>query len=114
MKNCIIIKKETEADFRAAIGDRMSKISQLEFVFQVLHNLPEALSVPAWTCGNMGNGHAFMRKKKKNRFNVIDGPFALLMRMIIMDVLHLRWHMISLQRIRIRRHLSVHDGRLQA
>ena len=40
-KIVFIIKKENEADFRAAIGDRMSKHIQVEFVFQDLHNLPE-------------------------------------------------------------------------
>ena len=39
-KIVFIIKKENEADFRAAIGDRMSRHAQVEFVFQDLHNLP--------------------------------------------------------------------------
>ena len=45
-KIVFIIKKENEADFRAAIGDRMSKHIQVEFVFQDLHNLPEGFTVP--------------------------------------------------------------------
>ena len=40
-KIVFIIKKENEADFRAAIGDRMSKHAEVVFVFQDLHNLPE-------------------------------------------------------------------------
>ena len=43
-KIVFIIKKENEADFRAAIGDRMSKHIQVEFVFQDLHNLPEGFT----------------------------------------------------------------------
>ena len=96
-KIVFIIKKENEADFRAAIGDRMSKHIQVEFVFQDLHNLPEGFTVPEGRVKPWGTGHAIM-----SCIDVIDGPLPLLTRMIIMDVMHLRWHMISLQRIRIK------------
>ena len=36
-----IIKKENEEDFKAAIGDRMSKVIDVEYVFQDLNNIPE-------------------------------------------------------------------------
>ena len=51
-KIVFIIKKENEADFRAAIGDRMGKHAEVVFVFQDLHNLPEGF---ARTCETMGN-----------------------------------------------------------
>ena len=45
-KVVFIIKRENEADFKAAIGDRMSKVIEVEYVFQDLHNLPEGYEVP--------------------------------------------------------------------
>ena len=56
-KIVFIIKKENEADFRAAIGDRMSKHIQVEFVFQDLHNLPEGFTVPEGRVKPWGTGH---------------------------------------------------------
>lgn len=43
-KVVFIIKKENEADFRAAIGDRISNVIDVEYVFQDLHNLPEGFA----------------------------------------------------------------------
>lgn len=54
-KIVFIIKKENEADFRAAIGDRMSKHIQVEFVFQDLHNPSGRLYSSGRTCEAMGN-----------------------------------------------------------
>ena len=72
-KIVFIIKKENEADFRAAIGDRMSKHIQVEFVFQDLHNLPEGFTVPEGRVKPWGTGHAIM-----SCIDVIDGPFAVI------------------------------------
>ena len=72
-KIVFIIKKENEADFRAAIGDRMSKHIQVEFVFQDLHNLPEGFEVPEGRVKPWGTGHAIM-----SCIDVIDGPFAVI------------------------------------
>ena len=41
-----IIKKENEADFRESIGNRMSKIMKVSYVYQELSNLPEGFEVP--------------------------------------------------------------------
>ena len=38
-KVVFIIKKENEADFRSAIGDRLSNQLEVSYVFQDLHNL---------------------------------------------------------------------------
>ena len=40
-KVIFIIKKENEKDFRESIGDRMSKIMEVDYAFQELTNLPE-------------------------------------------------------------------------
>ena len=45
-KVVFIIKKENEEDFRAAIGDRLSKYMEVSYVFQDLYNLPEGFAVP--------------------------------------------------------------------
>ena len=45
-KVVFIIKKENEADFREAIGDRVSRYVQVSYVYQDLHNLPEGYQVP--------------------------------------------------------------------
>lgn len=72
-KIVFIIKKENEADFRAAIGDRMSKHAEVVFVFQDLHNLPEGYQVPEGRVKPWGTGHAIM-----SCIDVIDGPFAVI------------------------------------
>ena len=72
-KIVFIIKKENEADFRAAIGDRMSKHIQVEFVFQDLHNLPEGFTVPEGRVKPWGTAHAVYSCK-----DMIDGPFAVI------------------------------------
>ena len=45
-KVVFIIKKENEENFRAAIGDRMAKQLEVEYVFQDLNNIPEGYEVP--------------------------------------------------------------------
>lgn len=72
-KIVFIIKKENEADFRVAIGDRMSKHAEVVFVFQDLHNLPEGYQVPEGRVKPWGTGHAIM-----SCIDVIDGPFAVI------------------------------------
>ena len=72
-KIVFIIKKENEEDFRAAIGDRMSKHAEVVFVFQDLHNLPEGFEVPQGRVKPWGTGHAIM-----SCMDVIDGPFAVI------------------------------------
>ena len=72
-KIVFIIKKENEADFRAAIGDRMSKHIQVEFVFQDLHNLPEGFTVPEGRVKPWGTAHAVL-----SAIDEVDGPFAVI------------------------------------
>ncbi|MED9966002.1 MAG: sugar phosphate nucleotidyltransferase [Blautia sp.] len=72
-KVVFIIKKENEADFRAAIGDRLSKQIEVAYVFQDLHNLPEGYEVPEGRVKPWGTGHAVL-----SCIDEIDGPFAVI------------------------------------
>lgn len=72
-KVVFIIKKENEADFKAAIGDRVSKQIQVEYVFQDLCNIPEGYAVPEGRVKPWGTGHAVL-----SAIDVIDGPFAVI------------------------------------
>lgn len=72
-KVVFIIKKENEADFKAAIGDRMSKIIEVAYVFQDLNNLPEGYSVPEGRVKPWGTGHAIL-----SCLDEVDGPFAVI------------------------------------
>ena len=73
-KVVFIIKKENEADFKAAIGDRISKIIEVAYVFQDLNNLPEGYSIPGKErCKPWGTGHAIL-----SCLDEVDGPFAVI------------------------------------
>ena len=43
-KVIFIIKRENEADFREAVGDRVSEFMQVEYVFQEITNIPAGYS----------------------------------------------------------------------
>jgi len=70
-KVVFVIKRENEADFRAAIGDRLAKQVEVSYVFQELTNLPEGFSVPEGRVKPWGTGHAIA-----SCAGVIDGPFV--------------------------------------
>ena len=70
-KVVFVIKRENEADFRAAIGDRLAKQVEVAYVFQELTNLPEGFSVPEGRVKPWGTGHAIA-----SCAGVIDGPFV--------------------------------------
>ena len=72
-KVVFIIKKENEADFKEAIGDRLSKVMEVEYVYQELHNIPEGFDVPAERVKPWGTGHAVLSCIDK-----VDGPFAVI------------------------------------
>ena len=72
-KVVFIIKKENEADFRAAIGDRLSNQIEVSYVFQDLHNLPEGYGVPEGRVKPWGTGHAVL-----SCIDEIHGPFAVI------------------------------------
>ncbi len=73
-KNVVfIIKHQIEADFKASVGDRISKYMNVKYVFQELDKLPAGYSIPEGRVKPFGTGHAILCAK-----DVIDGPFAVI------------------------------------
>lgn len=72
-KIVFIIKKEIEKDFKEIVGDRISKIVDVEYVYQEVDKLPEGFSVPDERKKPWGTGHAILCCK-----DVVDGPFAVI------------------------------------
>ncbi|MGM9618863.1 MAG: sugar phosphate nucleotidyltransferase [Oscillospiraceae bacterium] len=68
-----IIKRETEAEFRQCIGDRMEKYFHVSYVYQDNDRLPEGFSVPEGRTKPWGTGHAVACCR-----GVVDGPFAVI------------------------------------
>ena len=68
-----IIKPEMEADFRAAIGDRISAFVDLRYAYQTLDKLPAGYAVPEGRTKPWGTGHAVLCAADQ-----IDGPFAVI------------------------------------
>jgi NDP-sugar pyrophosphorylase family protein len=55
-----IIKHEIEADFRAAIGNRIEKAANVSYVFQELDMLPKGFTVPEGRVKPWGTSHAIL------------------------------------------------------
>lgn len=72
-KVVFIIKKENEADFREAIGNRIEGFMEVEYVFQDINNIPDGFSVPEGRVKPWGTAHAVLSAK-----SVVDGPFAVI------------------------------------
>lgn len=72
-KVIFIIKRENEADFRQAIGDRVSREMKVAYVFQELDNLPRGYQVPEGRVKPFGTGHAVL-----SCIQEVDGPFAVI------------------------------------
>ena len=72
-KVIFIIKKENEADFREAIGNRIEQVMEVEYVFQDLSNIPEKFEVPEGRVKPWGTAHAVL-----SAIDSIDGPFAVI------------------------------------
>ncbi|MCC8137762.1 MAG: nucleotidyltransferase [Clostridiales bacterium] len=72
-KVIFIIKKENEADFRAAIGDRLAGHIEVVYVYQELTNLPEGFSVPEGRVKPWGTGHAIL-----SCMGTADGPMVVI------------------------------------
>ena len=66
-----VIKPEMEADFRAAIGDRIAKHADLVYAYQTLDRLPEGFSVPEGRVKPWGTAHAVLCAA-----DAIEGDFA--------------------------------------
>lgn len=72
-KVIFIIKKENEADFKEAVGDRMAKYMDVSYAFQELSNIPEGYEVPEGRIKPWGTAHAVY-----SAIDQIDGPFAVI------------------------------------
>lgn len=72
-KIVFIIKKEIEEDFKEVIGDRISKLCEVDYVYQDLNNLPEGFTKPADRVKPWGTGHAIL-----SCLGTVDGPFAVI------------------------------------
>ena len=68
-----VIKPEIEADFKSAIGDRVSKVMDVKYAYQLKEDLPEGYSVPAGRTKPWGTAHAALSVRK-----MVDGPFAII------------------------------------
>ena len=72
-KVVFIIKKENEADFKAAVGKRIEGRMEVSYVFQDLEKLPAGFSVPEGRVKPWGTAHAILCCA-----DAVDGPFAVI------------------------------------
>ncbi len=72
-KIIFIIRKDIEDEFREVIGNRISKIANVQYVFQDLKDLPEGFSVPEGRTKPWGTAQAIWTIR-----DVIDCPFAVI------------------------------------
>lgn len=72
-KVVFIIRKDIETEFREVIGNRIEKITEVEYVFQDLHDLPEGFTCPEDRTKPWGTGQAVLAAKK-----VIQEPFIVI------------------------------------
>lgn len=68
-----IIQKDLETDFRAMVGDRISRGAEVRYAFQRLEDLTEGLDLPATRSRPWGTTHAVLAAR-----DLIDGPFAVI------------------------------------
>lgn len=72
-KVIFIIKRENEADFKAAVGDRMAEYMDVSYAFQELSDIPDGYEVPEGRVKPWGTAHAVL-----SCIDQIDGPFAVI------------------------------------
>ncbi|MGB8452268.1 MAG: sugar phosphate nucleotidyltransferase [Anaerocolumna sp.] len=72
-KVIFIIRKDLEQDFKEIIGNRISKIVDVDYVFQELDKLPAGYSVPADRTKPWGTGQAVLCC-----LDAINEPFAVI------------------------------------
>ena len=72
-KVVFIIKKENEADFREAVGNRIAEVMEVAYVFQEVANIPEEFTVPEGRIKPWGTAHAVL-----SCICEVNGPFAVI------------------------------------
>ena len=68
-----VIKPEMEADFRAAIGDRIARYVDVRYAYQTLDRLPAGFTVPEGRVKPWGTAHATLCA-----LNQVEGAFAVI------------------------------------
>lgn len=68
-----VIKPEIDEAFRSGIGDRISKVMHVEYVYQDRTDLPEGYSCPEGREKPWGTAQAVLAARE-----VVDGPFAVI------------------------------------
>jgi len=68
-----VIKHQIEETFKAAIGDRLSRVIDVKYAYQELDDLPEGYEVPEGRIKPWGTAHAILAARK-----IVDGPFAVI------------------------------------
>ena len=68
-----VIKPEMEADFRAAIGDRIAQYVDVRYAYQTLDRLPAGFQVPEGRVKPWGTAHATLCA-----LDQVDGAFAVI------------------------------------
>ena len=72
-KVVFVIKKENEADFREALGDRISNHIEVDYAFQDLSDIPDGFTVPGGRVKPWGTAQAVLSAAEKVRT-----PFAVI------------------------------------
>lgn len=72
-KVVFIIRKDIEEEFREIIGNKIEKVTEVEYAFQSLQDLPEGFTCPEDRTKPWGTGQAVLAAKK-----VLDEPFAVI------------------------------------
>lgn len=68
-----VIQEDLETDFRAMVGDRISRGAEVRYAFQRLGDLTEGLDLPAARSRPWGTTHAVLAAR-----GLIGGPFAVI------------------------------------
>ena len=72
-KTVFIIRKDIEAAFKEAIGNRIEKVAEVAYVYQELDKLPEGFTKPEGRVKPFGTGHAVLCCK-----GTVEEPFVVI------------------------------------
>ena len=72
-KVVFVIRKDLERDFMEVIGNRISKVIDVEYAFQEIDDLPKGFSVPEGRAKPWGTGQAILACK-----DIVKEPFIVI------------------------------------